>query len=245
MGVELAAGLAQGHREPEPRFAGRGAQLDDPLGADRLGELAKQPAVGRRDVGVPLAPTGVLQGGEDPLLAVVLGQGRLARVVAPLHRPRAAAGTETAPAPRAARQLVGRQLAVLVGVALAELRRRRIDLGRRERAIMVGVEHLEQRVRRASPPRLPGRLRPGQIGPGGPPRSSGRLQASIASWLSPHRKTEEFVVSAGPTNRGPPHNESRRQMPKEGHQDSLKSPSSECGGVKGISKAFETGKQSP
>jgi hypothetical protein len=41
------------------------------------------------------------------------------------------------------RQLVCGQLAILIGVALAEFRGRRIDLGRRERAVTVGVERLE------------------------------------------------------------------------------------------------------
>ena len=106
VGVELAAGLAEGHREPEPRLAGRGAQLDDPLGADRLGELAEQAAVGRRDVGVPLAAAGVLERGEDPLLAVVLGQRRLARAAAPLPsapgrgRDRSRPGPPRPPGPR-------------------------------------------------------------------------------------------------------------------------------------------------
>jgi hypothetical protein len=47
----------------------------------------------------------------------------------------------------------------VIGVALAELRGRRIDLGCRECAITIGVECLEQRARRASPPGLPGLLR--------------------------------------------------------------------------------------
>src|SRR5207302_1503964 len=95
---------------------------------------------------------------QDPLLAVVLRPRGLAQVAARLDRPGAAAAG-TAPAPLAPRQLVGGQLAVLVGVALAELRGRRIDLGRRERAVAIGVERPEQWVRRASPPRLPGLLR--------------------------------------------------------------------------------------
>jgi hypothetical protein len=57
----------------------------------------------------------------------------------------------------------------MIGVALAELRGGRIDLGRRERAITIGVERLEQRVRRASPPGRPGLLRHDSSGQQGRP----------------------------------------------------------------------------
>ena len=46
VGKELAAGLAEGHRKPEARLAGRRAELDDALGANRFGELAEEAAVG-------------------------------------------------------------------------------------------------------------------------------------------------------------------------------------------------------
>ena len=90
VGVEVAAGLAQGHREPEPRLAGGRAQLDDPPGVDRLGELAEQAAVGGRDVGVAAPLAGLVEGLQDLLLAVVLRQRGLRQVAAGLGRPGAA-----------------------------------------------------------------------------------------------------------------------------------------------------------
>ena len=176
--VEMAAGLAQGDREPEPRLAGGRAELDDPLGTHRLGELAKQAAIGGRDIGVARALAGLVKGGQDLLFAVILGQRGLRHVAFCLRRPRAAAGT--APAARATRQLIGAQLAILIRVALAELRGRSVDLGRREVAVTVGVERLEQRVLRA-PPRSVRAAVPSREGPRRWPRSSCQSRVLCAS----------------------------------------------------------------
>ena len=120
--VKMAAGLAEGHGEPDSGLAGRGPELDDALGVQGLGQLPEQPAVGGRDVGVSLSLARLIQGGHGFFLGVILGQQWFLEV-----------GARTLIGPPAAPRPVSRRLRRLVRGTLARrLTARRTRPGQRE-----------------------------------------------------------------------------------------------------------------
>ena len=154
----MSSGLAQRQRKPDSRLAGGGADLDDPLGTDRFCQQPQQPPVGRGDVREARAFLCVLNGCQNSLLVVVLGQRRrLKRRLIGAARPRASAtaspgtsrtepGTLTALRTTTSAeghqfsQFVHRQLAVLARVEFLQFRGRASDLVGREGTVLIGIK---------------------------------------------------------------------------------------------------------
>ena len=144
---------------PQARLTGRGPQLNNPLCSDRFCELTQQTSIQWRHIQKAfLAPHG-LQGREDFLLGLVLGQRVFLQFIGAHRRWSAKAASSTA-ATRVSvatrhgcLELIGTHRTVHAGIKRGKLVRGRFDLRCGKTAVAVLVKYAQQRITaRASRP---------------------------------------------------------------------------------------------